>query len=422
MPPVATMKYDRTRWRVVPLLMGITFISHLNRVSMAVAGDERIMDQFAISPTRMGMIYSAFLFAYTLCMTPAGILADRFGVWLALGLMALGTATFGVLTGLLGFGLLAGGQMWIALLVVRSIMGGLNAPLHPSSARTVANWIPTSQRGTANGLAVSAAALGIASTYYVFGALIDRVDWPVAFLITGGVTAGLGILWLALAGDSPTGRRVSPVPTQTIEQGQTGSDWSRLVRKPGLARLTLSYAALNYFEYLFFYWMLYYFGSVLGLGSDTSRIYSTIVGLAMAVGMLSGGFLTDRLERILGHRRGRVAVPITGMITGAIMLGIGVMAREPVWVVVWFSLALGSVTAAEASFWTTAVELGGTKGTTAAGILNTGGNVGGMAAPVVTPWVGTVFGWQWALALGALVAVLGALQWRWIVPERESLS
>ena len=414
------MKYDWTRWRVVPLLMGITFISHLNRVSMSVAGDERIMDQFAISPTRMGMVYSAFLFAYTLCMTPAGIFADRFGVWLALGLMALGTAVFGALTGLLGFGLVAGSQMWIALIVVRSIMGGFNAPLHPSSARTVANWIPTSQRGTANGFAVSAAALGIASTYYVFGTLIDWVDWPAAFLITGGVTACLGILWLALAGDSPTARREPPATTPATEQGHENSDWSRLVRKPGLARLTLSYAAVNYFEYLFFYWMLYYFGSVLGLGVDKSRIYSTIVGLAMAVGMLSGGFLTDRLERILGHRRGRVAVPVTGMITGAVMLGVGVLARDPIWVVVWFSLALGSVTAAEASFWMTAVELGGKRGTTAAGILNTGGNVGGMAAPVVTPWVGTAFGWQWALALGALVAVLGALQWKWIVLEQKS--
>ena len=402
--------------------MGITFISHLNRVSISVAGDERLMDQFAISPTRMGMVYSAFLFAYTLGMTPAGIFADRFGVWLALGLMAMGTAVFGALTGLLGFGLVAGSQMWISLIVVRSIMGALNAPLHPSSARAVANWIPIDQRGRANGLAVSAAALGIASTYYVFGTLIDWVDWPAAFVITGGVTACLGILWLALAGDSPTGRRVSAGTTQVNDRARTTSDWSRLVRKPGLALLTLSYAALNYFEYLFFYWMLYYFGSVLGLGADRSRIYSTIVGLAMAVGMLSGGFLTDRLERSLGHRKGRIAVPIAGMTTGAVMLGIGVMATEPAWVVLWFSLALGSVTAAEASFWMTAVELGGTKGTTAAGILNTGGNIGGLAAPVVTPWVGTVFGWPWALALGALVAVLGALQWKWIVPERETPS
>jgi MFS family permease len=298
-------------------------------------------------------------------------------------------------------------------------LGALNAPLHPSSARAVANWIPAPKRGAANGLAVSAAALGIAGTYYLFGSLIDWVDWPGAFLITGAATALVGLVWLVVAGDEPARRRATLVRSTSPE---ASAHWSRLFLHRGLALLTLSYAAVNYFEYIFFYWMIYYFGTVLTLGSERSRFYSTIVGLAMAVGMLSGGVVTDRLERALGYRQGRAAVPIAGMLTGALMLGLGVLAANPLWVVLWFSLALGSVTSAEASFWLTAVELGRSKGTTAAGILNTGGNVGGLLAPMVTPWVGITFGWPWAMTLGAIVIFVGAFVWIWILPPDETTS
>ena len=59
--------------------MAIAFIGHVNRVSIATAGDTRIMEQYGISPTRMGMVYSAFLLTYTLCMIPGGLFIDRFG-------------------------------------------------------------------------------------------------------------------------------------------------------------------------------------------------------------------------------------------------------------------------------------------------------------------------------------------------------
>ena len=35
----------RMRWSIVVLLMALCFISHMNRVSMAIAADERIMPQ-----------------------------------------------------------------------------------------------------------------------------------------------------------------------------------------------------------------------------------------------------------------------------------------------------------------------------------------------------------------------------------------
>jgi len=37
------------------------------------------MDEFSISPTQMGVVYSTFLLVYSLCMIPGGLFIDRFG-------------------------------------------------------------------------------------------------------------------------------------------------------------------------------------------------------------------------------------------------------------------------------------------------------------------------------------------------------
>jgi len=67
------------RWRVVGLMMAASFLSWFNRVSMSVAGTERVMEQYGISPTQMGFVYSALLLSYAACMTPGGWLIDRRG-------------------------------------------------------------------------------------------------------------------------------------------------------------------------------------------------------------------------------------------------------------------------------------------------------------------------------------------------------
>jgi len=76
---------------------------------------------------------------------------------------------------------------------------------------------------------------------------------------------------------------------------------------------------------------------------------------------------------------------------------------------------------AESAFWTTAVELGGHRGGgSAAAIMNTGGNGIGLLAPMVTPAVSAALGWFWGIGLGALVGVLGAMCWWWIVPRERN--
>jgi MFS family permease len=453
------------RWRIVGLLMALSFVSWFLRVGMSVAYDESIEKDLGIAPEAMGWVYSAFLLAYMLCMTPGGRLIDRWGVRAALTVMGFGLVLFGALTGLVGAsprllaalpaGLTAGS---IALstplflfLIIRSLMGVFAAPMYPAAAHAVGSWLPFPRRGWANGLIQGSAVLGIASTPLVVGTLIAWFGWPQTFLIVAVGTGLLTIIWALYATDRPEqhpsvnaverdlialdppharppadaadSEHITEAPPgalrlSTDDSGPRGS-WVRLLRNFSLVCLTLSYAAVGYFEYLFFFWMDFYFKNELHLPDDQRRVYAGIPFLAMAAGMASGGWVSDQLVRAYGHRTGRAIVPIAGMLTGAAFLLIGIAVKEPESIVACFAVALAALGSVEAPTWTTAVELGGRRGGTAAGICNTGGNAGGLLAPVLTPLIALHVSWQAAIMVASAVCLAGALMWRWIDPSER---
>ncbi|HTU19392.1 MAG TPA: MFS transporter [Gemmataceae bacterium] len=423
------------RWRVVELMMAASFVSWFNRVSMSVAGTERIMDQYHLSPTQMGFIYSALVLAYAVCMTPGGWLIDRRGAWAALVLMGFGSALGVALTGAVGLVFAGGGAVWLALIVVRSATGVFMAPIYPGCARVIARWLPPPQRALANGLVSGAAPVGIACTFVGFGMLIDHFNWPVAFLITGAVTSLLAGVWWWYVTEEPKehpgvnkaelqlirGQPLSAIRAPTPRPAGWGGKWLSLLHNRSLVLLTISYAAVGYFEFLFFFWTEYYFRDVRHLSSDTSRLYAAVLNLSMGGGMILGGLISDRLLRVWGYRWGRAAVPIAGMLLSAALLGLGLTLSDPQALVVCFAVALAAGGACEGPCWATAIELGGRRGGTAAGIFNTGGNLGGLLAPVFTPWISGLLGWQWGLALGAVACLLGVGLWLGIDPhERPS--
>ena len=396
---------------------------------MSVAGTDRIMDQFSISPTQMGVVYSTFLLVYSLCMIPGGLFIDRFGPRRALMVVGFGSALFGTLTGVTGWFFSSGAQLLLALLLVRGTMGLLSAPLHPAAARAIGNWFPFAQRSLANSIVTCAAIVGVAVSYPGFGALIKLLDWPSAFLVCAVVTALLTGLWAMHATDCPAQHRavnaaekdwIGTVENQPAAVSTNRAEgWSELLRNRSLILITVSYAAVGYFQYLFVYWMQFYFDKVLHLGGTASKYYAGILQLALALGMPMGGWLSGRLSRGYGVRRGRALVSGGGMIASAFLLGFGVLAREPVWIVTWFALAHATLGASEGPFWATAVDIGGAKGGTAAAICNTGGNLGGLLAPVVTPWVSGHLGWPWGIGLGGVICFFGALCWRGIDPTPQ---
>jgi MFS family permease len=451
------------RWRLVLMMMAFSFMNYFNRTSLPVAGVERIMPQYGVDPERMGLAYSAFLVTYTLFMVPGGFLVDRFGPKAALVMIGFGSAACAGLTGVWGHAMLAAGGSLLALMIARGLMGIFSAPIYPACDRMLINWLPVRHRALAMGMIVGSAPVAIASTFVLFGKLIELLDWPAAFVVAGLATAGIAVVWTVYATDSPKAHRgvsaaeldliaeapevrgsLAPdlavereLPGDVSPEGQRRARpmWQRVVLSRGLMLMSISYAAVGYFEYMLFYWIQYYFETVLQLGKVESRYYAGIPPLAMAAGFPIGGWATDRMREIIGPRWGRSAVGMGCMLSSAAALAIVPFVRQPFWLVIWFSLAMGLMGATDVVFWTTSIELGGRRGGTSGGYCNFWGNVGGTIAPALSPVIATFInerkgslpsfllifgdGWSTALAVASLLCLAGALLWIWIDPTER---
>ncbi|HVC97043.1 MAG TPA: MFS transporter [Pirellulales bacterium] len=408
--------------RTVPLLMLVVACGHFNRIAISVAGSEWIIPEQGVTPDKMGLVYSAFLAFYTLAMLPGGWFIDRFGSRAALTLWGFGSAALVALTGVTGF--VAGDAMslWLGLLVVRSMLGVVNAPLHPASAQMVSERIPRIAKSLANGLVTSAACVGIAATYTVVGLLMDRFGWPLAFVATGGTTLVVSIVW-TLGTRSPL---ATLDPAGVHSRGTMDfSGALSVLRRPSVICLTLSYAAQGYFQYLFFYWIEYFFETIQHQDRSVARGYATLIMLVMGIGMVCGGWLTDLASRSLKFRMRRALVPMLTMIGSGVVFELGLLAPDPRVTLGAFTIAAGLIGACEGAFWTTGIELGGRYGGTTGALMNAGGNVGGTLSPYVTPLLSGIFaehygedtGWRMGLAVAGAIVIAGAALWCGVCPE-----
>ena len=414
--------------RTVPLLMMVVAFGHFNRTGLAVAGSEKIIQPNGITPAQMGLVYSAFLAFYTLAMLPGGWFVDRFGARTALALFGFGSALLVGLTAATGLVFQEPGDalgLWLGLLVVRSLLGIVNAPLHPASAHMVFQRIPGRARGLANGLVTFAACLGVAATYSVMGFLNDKLGWPRAFVITSAMTMVMATVWvLATPGLPRSPQEPPPLP-------RTGVDfpgvWSVLLR-PSVICITISYAAQGYYQYMFFYWIQYFFQTIQNKDPSVARFYATLITLVMGVGMVCGGWLTDFAARSLTSRMRRTLVPMLAMLGSGVVFVLGLLASDPEVTLTAFAIAAGLLGACEAGFWTVGIALGGRFGGTTGGLMNTGGNIGGTLSPYLTPLLGGIFaqyygddaGWRMGLAVAGVVVIAGAAMWLGVRPDEPA--
>jgi MFS family permease len=368
----------------------------------------------------MGSIYSAFILSYAIMMIPGGQVADRLGPRLTLLLTNLSAAAF---TGLMalggspGLGSLAG--VVPAMVIIRLGLGVGTAPLYPACARMTAHWIPIAHQGRVQALIIAGSSLGAAVSPVLFSWLIHRYQWRTSFVAAAAATAGLGMLWYRSVTDYPAG--IQSAERNAVHE-RPARAWRKLLTDRNLILLTVAYCCLGYFQYIFFYWIYYYLGQIRHAGFSQSAIYTTIIFITMGIMMPLGGWISDRLTRSYGEKFGRRVVPMVGLSMGAVLLYAATIASGTGAAVLALSLATGFAAWCEGPFWASAIALSGNQTGAACGILNTGGNVGGFLAPVLTPLIASAGGWSWGLYSGSLVAIAGVAACYFVEPGARRMS
>ncbi|MEW5792313.1 MAG: MFS transporter [Pseudomonadota bacterium] len=135
-----------------------------------------------------------------------------------------------------------------------------------------------------------------------------------------------------------------------------------------------------------------------GLDAITMGNVFSASTLGYALFQIPGGWLTDRLSGHPGALSGRRRVAMLGFGLTALCIMLGATAVQPLWAVFFLSLCAGWLFFAVTPFWSMVIEISPGRAGAVAGIMNTGGNLGGVLSPVAIPWLGQHYGWSVALA------------------------
>lgn len=141
----------RVRYLIIFVVTLMAVVLYLHRFCLGFA-ERYIKDDLGLTNGQVGVLFSAFLFAYAAGQVPAGWFGDRRG---ARGALALYILVWSLFTGLMGA---AAG--FVAVFGLRAGCGLAQAGAYPVSAGLLSRWVPFPARGFASAVVSVGGRLG----------------------------------------------------------------------------------------------------------------------------------------------------------------------------------------------------------------------------------------------------------------------
>jgi MFS transporter, ACS family, glucarate transporter len=420
---MSSERHTYIRWLLILWLFVLSAVAFLDRVNLSVAGIQ-LAREFSISNVRFGLILSSFLIGYALFQTPAGWLAVRFG---PRRVLTGGVLWWGLLSALTAAVSRSLGSAVLTLLVIRFLLGAGEAVMYPAANQFVARWIPSQERGVANGIIFAGVGIGAGITPPLVSYIMLHWGWRACFLFSALVGLLAGAVWYFASRDRPELHPlVSPSELGSIEQGipqRAGGgtagplSWTAIVSCPSVLALAVSYFCFGYVAWIFFGWFFRYLAEVRGLNLQSSSHYATLPFLAMAVASPLGGAICDSMSKRFGKRVGRCATSLGSFALTAIFVVLGSVGQDTRIASVVLAGGAGSLYLSQSSFWAVSADLGGSSSGLLSGFMNMAGQIGGAVTVSLTPLIAGAFGWGAGFDTAAAVALLGGIAWLFVDPH-----
>lgn len=416
------------RWLLVFWLFILSAVSFLDRVNISVAGSS-ITSEYHLTPVQLGWVFSSFLWGYALFQTLGGWLADRLGPRRVLTAGVIWWGVFTALTAAIPPKISAAVFIFI---LVRFLLGAGEAIIFPASNQFVSRWIPTQERGIANGLIFAGVGAGAGSAPALVTYVMVHYGWRWSFWFSALIGLLVGLVWFLAARDTPeehasvsaaelthiqSGRTVSTSSHSTQEKNDQLS-WSVILQSKEVWAVTLSYFCFGYVAWIFFSWFYIYLSKVRGLDLKSSALYSTFPPLAMVACSLLGGVINDHFTKAYGKRAGRCGIAVFALFLAALLLVLGSHASSSRLASLILAGGAGALYLAQSSYWSVTADIAASSAGSASGFMNMGAQLGGAVTAVLTPVIAAYLGWTYPFLVAATLSSLGALAWLAVDPSR----
>ena len=408
------------RWILIGWIFVLSAVGYLDRANIGIAGIS-IMRDFHLDNVHFGWIQTSFAIAYAAFQAPAGRLADRLGPRLVL---ALAVVWWGLFTSLITIVPVIATAL-VVIMAIRFGLGVGEAIMYPAANKIVAAWIPSRERGLANGVIFAGVGCGSAAAPLLINWIITHWGWHASFWISSFIGLVAGAVWYYIGRDTPGSHPwVNSAEASLIERGVPAPEpsskprltWSEILSNKNLIVVTLSYFSYGYTAFIFFTWFFIYLNKVRGLDSHRSAILTTLPPLAMALGSSLGGWLSDALCKAYGKRAGRCYLASAAIGLCAILLALGTRVADTTTAVLYLAAGAGALYLSQSSFWSMSADIGKKSAGSVSGVMNMGAQSASAITATLTPWIGDHFGWNTSFLVAAALCACGAVAWLFVNP------
>jgi sugar phosphate permease len=420
---------SRGRWYVLLMISAMYLITYLDRVNISTAAP-LISKEFGFDKVTMGIIFSAFVWAYAIFQVPGGWLSDKLG---ARGVLGSIVTYWSIMTAAT-----AGAFNAVSFIVLRFLFGVGEAGAFPGATRAMQLWYPQAERGFVQGITHSASRLGAAIAPPLVVLIISLWGWRAVFLICGAIGFFWSLWWVLtyrnlpedhamvnraelerIRGVDATGA-IKPPP---IER-QANVPWGTLVRSPNMWAIMAAYFTYVYCLWIFLTWLPSYLIEFRHFTLIKVGLFASLPLFAGVIGDTVGGLATDYLLRRTGSAKiGRRTVAIIGLLGCAVFI-VPAALTEDAYVAVWcLTASMFFLECTIGPSWAVPMDTGGKYSGTVSGMMNMAGNIGGALSPIVFGALVQIGNWQAPFIVAAALLVIGSAVWAfWLDPDKHILT
>lgn len=415
----------RVRWKMFSFTFAFLLIAYLQQKGPTVAG-YHMMPDLGLTQMQLGWLETAFLIGYTALQFPSCVIGQRIGarrLFAYAGVISIAAVLVTPLAPLL----LHGAVLFAVLIAAQLLLGASQAPIPAVSTGLYEPWFPSVRWSLVNGLQAMCLGLGIAVTAPLISGLMLSVGWQLALFSTV-LPALIVIPWWAWYGRNTPMEHPGVTAAELAELGPPRSpaeysiSWPRLravLKNRDVLLLTLSYLGMNYTFYLIGNWCFLYLVQ--------ERHFSVLEGgwlaaappICASLGAGIGGYYGGVLVRRYGTRTGLRIIPLASLPLAGVLLLLAVGATNPYVAVVMLAGCFACIELNEGPYWAALMHVAGADTMSAGGVLNTGGNAGGLISIPIIAYLSGHHAWTPAFILGAVFAFAAAAAWLLIDPTRR---